>query len=253
MKYLLYDSSMEGLFSSIFFVCKNRLEDISIRKQAEYTPGLFDVNINPDLDPHNAARFVSSVKNGISKEALRKIVMAFLSEEENVENVILDFVKKGLKRGKDILEDLADPAVLRMDQLSCRTERELHRFEGLVRFRELKDGSYYAAINPDTYILVLLRRHFVARLRDQDWIIHDIKRNKALVYKNRCVELARIIEIAASMGEGACYTEDEILYSTIWKEYCKKISIPERKNIKLKMQFMPKKYWKQLIEIDGTI
>ena len=37
-------------------------------------------------------------------------------------------------------------------------------------------------------------------------------------------------------------------YQELWKMFFKKISIKERKNPRCQMQFMPKKYWKDLIE-----
>ena len=37
-------------------------------------------------------------------------------------------------------------------------------------------------------------------------------------------------------------------YQTLWQRYFVKTGIPERKNMKLHIQWMPKRYWKYLTE-----
>ena len=43
-------------------------------------------------------------------------------------------------------------------------------------------------------------------------------------------------------------TEKEKEYQILWKTFFDTISIKERKNSRLQMQFMPQKYWQDLIE-----
>jgi probable DNA metabolism protein len=43
--------------------------------------------------------------------------------------------------------------------------------------------------------------------------------------------------------------EEETAYQSMWKGYCKNISIRERMNLKLQKQHMPKRYWKFLPEM----
>ena len=45
-------------------------------------------------------------------------------------------------------------------------------------------------------------------------------------------------------------SEDEAVYQKLWKGYFKNIAIKERENKRLQMQFMPKKYWKFLKEME---
>ena len=48
-------------------------------------------------------------------------------------------------------------------------------------------------------------------------------------------------------------SEDEIYFQNLWKCFYNTISIKERKNPRLQMQYMPKKYWQDLIEKQITI
>ena len=44
-------------------------------------------------------------------------------------------------------------------------------------------------------------------------------------------------------------SEREKEYQQLWKTFFQTIAIEERKNPRLQMQFMPKKYWKDLVEL----
>ena len=42
--------------------------------------------------------------------------------------------------------------------------------------------------------------------------------------------------------------EDE--YEKMWKTFIKAVTIKERKNLRCQRNFMPKKYWKNLLEVN---
>lgn len=45
-----------------------------------------------------------------------------------------------------------------------------------------------------------------------------------------------------------CISSSEVAYQELWKLFFNTIAIRERTNPKCQMQFMPKKYWQDLIE-----
>ena len=67
-----------------------------------------------------------------------------------------------------VIEKLnADPAVHAVHRAARTVSREIHRFKGLLRFRRLQDGLYWAPFEPDYDIISTLAPHFRARLADQ--------------------------------------------------------------------------------------
>ncbi len=118
--------------------------------------------------------------------------------------------------------------------------------KGLLRFERLEDGPYYAPMAPDHNILCLMAPHFASRLADQKWAIHDVRRGFAVLYDGVrwTVETAEEIERSALASE-------ESLYQQLWKEYFKKAASPDRKNLQLQRQFMPRRYWRFLTEMTG--
>ena len=120
-----------------------------------------------------------------------------------------------------------------------------YKLKGLLRFMEVGENLYYASLHPEHHILEPLGHHFMNRLPNQDFIIHDKNRELCFLYHNRNYEIVdshnfKIPEI----------TVKEKNYQDLWKMFFKTIAISERKNSRCQMQFMPKKYWKDLVEMN---
>ena len=45
------------------------------------------------------------------------------------------------------------------------------------------------------------------------------------------------------------FSKEESNFQVLWKTFFNTISIKERQNARLQMQFMPKKYWQDLVEM----
>ena len=100
-------------------------------------------------------------------------------------------------------------------------------------------------------MLPLILNHFKKRYADQKWIIYDIKRAYGIYYDLQDAVFIQL-NFASSKQDGktiiSSYSEDETLYQALWKDYFKHVNIPARKNTKLHLQHVPKRYWKHLTE-----
>ena len=133
--------------------------------------------------------------------------------------------------------------VFKVHQMRKKALFECHRLKGLVRFVELKNHIYYASIHPDHCIIEPLGHHFMKRLSNQTFILHDKNRNLFFLYAQNQYEIRK--EDAISLPS---ISEAEKQYQKLWQLFFKTIAISERKNRRCQMNFMPKKYWKDLIE-----
>jgi probable DNA metabolism protein len=111
-----------------------------------------------------------------------------------------------------------------------------------------KDQLYYAIIQPDFNVLPLIANHFKERYADQRWLIYDCRRKYGL-----CYDLREVSEVMIHFNEGNSeeenvYDEKESLYQELWKQYFDSVNIKARRNMKLHIQHVPKRYWKYLIE-----
>lgn len=115
---------------------------------------------------------------------------------------------------------------------------------GLLRFIEIGDNLFYASIHPDNNIIENLGQHFIRRLPTQNFIIHDKNRNIAFLYNTKEYKI-----IDSTLLTIPDISEKEKKYQELWTAFFKTIAIKERSNSRLQMQYMPKKYWEDLVEM----
>jgi probable DNA metabolism protein len=79
-------------------------------------------------------------------------------------------------------------------------------------------------------------------------LIYDLKRKYGIYYDLETVEEIKL-EFGHTSAEGeSIFCEAEEEYQTLWKDYFKHVNIESRKNTKLHLQHVPKRYWKHLTE-----
>lgn len=256
---LEYDGSLEGFFTLIHTVFHEKLTALSVRSRRWYgeedQKGLFD-NSFPESrfiesDRAAALEVYGGIRRRYGYPVLDGIIRAFLSEEPGTEELLIEFFRRAPRRGPEILSDLADPVVAEVDRKARRTGRELHRYTGLIRFRELADRVYYAPFGPDTNILPLLAPHFRDRFGNQNWVIHDTRRGTALFCGEGKTELVRLLDAPDIRNNPDLLSEAEQQFSRIWRSYYNAIGVKERTNPALRRQFMPLKTWGYLPEMEG--
>ncbi len=237
-----YDGSFEGLLTVIYecMVCKLEPFQITTKEEDLFSEILF---FNTDIN--KTKRLVETIKRVLANRVLKVIYYAYLSDQENIEIDIYNYVKLCFQYNKDVYDNLSNESINRLAKTVRRVQLEKHRFLGFVRFELLKDDVYYAKIEPDNNIIYLIVNHFKNRFRDQNWIIHDIKRGIAAYYDKQSVRIFDLFKV-----DKIEYKEEEIEFKNLWKKYFKNIAIQERKNPKLQRNFMPVRYWKNLIELN---
>lgn len=128
--------------------------------------------------------------------------------------------------------------------------------EAFVRFQLSKDALYYCLIQPDFNVLPLISNHFEKRYADQRWLIYDIRRQYGLYY-----DLEKVTEVYMQFSENlndknafsSIIDEKEELYQKLWQQYFSSVNIAARRNMKLHIQHMPKRYWRWLTEKKGSV
>ncbi len=126
-----------------------------------------------------------------------------------------------------------------------------NRMKAFIRFSKSADDLYSAVIEPDFNVLPLIISFFKKRFADQRWLIYDVKRRYGYLYDLRDIQEVTLSDASNSNGDLAIQIEldqQETHYQQLWKAYFKATNIVARKNIKLHVQHVPKRYWKYLVE-----
>lgn len=245
----LYDGSFNGFLSVAFICFKRKIVPKKICDEKKYEYSLFEESEYINTNLNNAERVNKGIKK-ISEYSLHKIYMAFNSDNNNRENIILDFIINLFRFGDKVNYMRNIDSVLEIEKISRNVSREAHRFKGFVRFEKLENNIFYSKIEPDNNIIEILSNHFKARLKNEIWIIHDIKRNIASFYNRK--EYLMLDTTNADFNK-LIKSQSENEYEKLWKSFYESVNIKERKNLRCQMNFMPKKYWKNITEMENRL
>ncbi|MDF2548254.1 MAG: hypothetical protein K0R93_3152 [Anaerosolibacter sp.] len=243
MIHYIYDGSFDGLLTCIYEAYYRKEAPEKILFQEDDQENLLVRKVYIEQDKVKAEKVYAAIGAKISRNALKNVFYAFLSEQEDAGSLIYRYIHLGFKIGKAIDEHLSDDRVLDIYKTVQRVTKEKHLMLGLVRFRKLGENLYYAPITPDYQILGLLAPHFAKRIADQNWIIHDMGRNMAAVYNQKEWMITEMM-----LEKSVDIIEEERFYQQLWQQYFKSIAIKNRINPKLQKRYMPKRYWSNLVE-----
>lgn len=242
-KTYIYDGSLYGFLTIVFDCFSNKTLPQKIIPNSNYSPNFLDIPVFIEADFDKAKRVFTGIEKAISFTTLQYTYYAFLSNEKDKEMHLLKYLCDGFEFGPKINNRLTVPYVFKVLNMEKRTFGECHRLKGLLRFKKVGNNLYYASIHPDNNIIEPLGHHFINRLPSQNFIIHDKIRNICLLYNGKEYKI-----VDADNLKIPDISEEEQKYQELWKSFFKTIAISERKNLRCQMQFMPKKYWKDLIE-----
>jgi len=249
----LYDGSFYGLLTVIYEIYYAHVIPISISVNTQ-APNPQESFLNVEklttADYEKAQKVYNAIQNKIGHEALEEIYHAYLSDVLGKELIIYNYVKLGFKIGKTIDSHLYTEEVSNLHKIVKKVNKEVHLMTGFVRFT-LINNFYYAVYEPDHNISELLAPHFANRFADQYFIIHDIKRNIAIIYDTKEWIITSFYEselekLKASKDD--LLSGNDICYEKLWKEYFINVAIKERKNERQQRLLMPTRYRKNMLE-----
>lgn len=250
----IYDGSYEGLLSCIFTIFKNRVVPTAIDTEANRQITLLDVVTQVATNDEWAVRVLKGIDERAGAQASALIYKIFLSELPLSEMLVYQVVQAIIQKGDaSILENFANPSILKAAQIEKMIHREVHRMHAFVRFQKSRDGLFYAAIDPDFNVLPLIGEHFEKRYADQSWLIFDTRRHYGLHYDQENMEFVSsddpLCRASTNVLQGEPFQDEkEREYQSLWKNYFDAVNIRERNNPKLHLRHMPRRYWKYLTE-----
>lgn len=242
-----YDGSYTGLISLILHLIKKNIRPSNI-KDKNYSPSLFENLI--DLDIAYNISTLKNMENNFGKYAINVMNYVFLSEEENKELIIFYFVLNAFKYHHNIVYRRDLKCVSEALRISQYVLHESHKLKGFLRFKELENKVLYAEMEPTNDIIILVSNHFKRRLNKEYWIIRDVKRCLLSIYDRKKF---LIIPEDNFIMNTTVLSKEEKEVENLWKVFYKTIGIAERRNERCRKNFMPKKYWKYMIEVEEEL
>lgn len=197
------------------------------------------------VDVYSENEKSARVQNAISKfdgKALNDILLCLRSCNPLKEQIAFRYIKLIMQYKSPVKLRLTLPEVVEFNQTIFKVAHEVHKFTGFIRFTESRHGALYAPYAPDNDITELLMPHFVSRLKNEIFAIHDVKRKIAGLYDGKNWATGRLDKAEIYLSE------NETQFEALWRKYYKAVTVNERPHEKQMKGSMPVRYWKFLPE-----
>lgn len=238
----LYDGSFSSLLNLCLLLMRKRIIPLNIKDEG-YQPNLLEEVMKLDIPlEENYEEFLQI----FSRSIFKTVYYLFISSDKNKELIIYYFLVHSLKYKDKIYYMRNLKSVQRALKIEKYVGRENHKFKGFLRFKELENGCLYGEINPENDILFILSRHFQNRLANEYFIIKDVNRKILSIYDKENIYIVLENDFLLATTN---FSSNEESMQELWKAFYKTVGIKERKNDRCRMNFMPKKYWKYIIEV----
>ncbi len=246
----IFDETLEGLLTAVFEWFERKPGKVILKTHESFQPAIFESSLTIINNRDKADRVWKGLNQKLDKGWMRRVYCTYLADQPENYNSLFHFICYIFSHSAGAEKDYGNPLVLAVSQIAKKVEREKHRMEAFIRFKHTADNIFYCSIDPDFNVLPLIVNHFKNRYADQKWIIYDLKRKYGLFYDLYQVEEIKIDASLANLKQPASgvLNEKEELYANLWKDYFKSTNIESRKNTKLHVQHVPKRYWKYLTE-----
>ncbi len=249
----IFDGSFYGILTAIFESYNRKDHPVKLIPKQLFMLEMFGNNFEVYTDHSKAERVWTGLKSKISKTHQKHFYSSYLSEKPEIFQHLFDYAHCIFDNEKGFDVNYGNEHVLTLAQMSQKVHREKHRMEAFIRFQRSESGLFFAIVNPDYNVLPLIIRHFKNRYADQEWMIYDEKRKYGIHYNLQSVNEVTFdfklkSEKALTRSTEILIDEKEELYAALWKDYFKSTNIVERKNMKLHIQHVPKRYWRYLTE-----
>ena len=247
----IFDDTYHGLLTAVFTAFERREFEAIVRSKNTYMDSLFDATRVIDTDSNKANRVQKGLLKYLPPDKVLDFWRAFLYERDTMNQIIFKLIIFIFQGAKDILQNYGDDEVLQFKLALKKVSRERHRMKAFVRFQKSTDQLYVALVEPDFNVLPLVITFFRNRYADQPWLIYDNKRQYGIYYN-----LQQVTEVTLSADDKALQKPAETIaidsndkrYEKMWQSYFQSTNIEARKNLKLHLRHVPKRYWRYLPE-----
>jgi probable DNA metabolism protein len=252
----IFDGSFEGLLTAVFDFYEQKPGAACLIWDKLHQPVMLQETWEVTSDDAKAKRVWNGLRKKLSPDWLQVFYKVFLSEDPQTFRDMFDFARYIFDNPAGAEKNFGNPQVMALSKMERKISRERHRMKAFIRFQKTADGIYYCPVEPDFNVLPLVASFFKNRYADQQWIIYDVKRKYGLYYNLYKVEeityeFVANVDTSKVQLPAALVDDKEELASVLWKDYFTSTNIPARKNMKLHIQHVPKRYWKYLNEKEG--
>ena len=252
------EDSLTGIFSGIYEVWKRKMtaEEAGLEVGDSFERRLFCEYIFCKAEERKALAVIRMIQKNLGADVYEKISYALLSADRRKAEMVFRAMleAKKLSRKDRLMEHLGNEAVRTVFGMYRQVANEAHHYKGFVRFRELKNKTLFAKIEPKHAVLPCIAEHFADRFPQENWVIYDKTHEVFLIHEKgkRYYFLQQYMCMKGDSGSdqniAGGFSEEEMDYETLWKGFVQSISVAERENRALQNQNLPLRFRTNLVE-----
>ncbi len=244
------EDSLESVFTAIYLAYEEKRDHMDTCISLTKDPILFaeDVYVMPDQEKMN--KVMRSLYRIFGEKDYMSLCMALASQDMGKAQAVYRTVVNGLSarcEAGHLFDNLSNDEVHRAFALARGVGREIGHLREFIRFEELKNGLLCAKINPKNNVIGFLMPHFSDRLPQENFMICDEQRGIFAIHpagQQWYLFYGGEQELELSFALSA----EEQEYQELFRYFCHKIAIEERKNLKLQQGMLPLRYRKNMTE-----
>jgi len=237
-----YDGSFPGFLCCVFESVYTHQIPLEIMVEDQPPISLMEVRrISTDQD--RAERVRVSISKKISPRTLELVTTVFFTCLEEKERKLLCFLLRAYREGGGLVWRMGDPEVSALLAAEKHLLGEAHLLKGFLRFTDA-GNMLVSTITPKNFVLPFLARHFTLRYDKEQFLIFDQTHKAALLYQHGQAEFLQVDNIPEPT-----ISPQEESYQALWKRFYNTIAIEGRENHRCRMTHMPKRYWKNMLEV----
>ena len=252
------EDSLTGIFSGIYEVWKRKMtaEEAGLEVGDSFERRLFCEYIFCKAEERKTLAVIRMIQKNLGADVYEKISYALLSADRRKAEMVFRAMleAKKLSRKDRLMEYLGNEAVRAVFGMYRQVANEAHHYKGFVRFRELKNKTLFAKIEPKHAVLPCIAEHFADRFPQENWVIYDKTHEVFLIHEKgkRYYVLQQYMCMKGDSGSAqnitGGFSEEEMDYEALWKEFVQSISVAERENRALQNQNLPLRFRTNLVE-----
>ncbi len=244
------EDSAESIYTAVYQAYEEKRNHEDTMLCLTDDPVLFGEDVEVRADSEKTRKVMNTLVRRFGMENSRYLAMALASEDEGKAQAVYRTIVEGLRvkcRPGHLFDNLANYEIHKAFALGRGVSTEVGHQVQFLRFQELDNGVLYSKIGPKNDVLAFLMPHFVDRLPIEHFMIYDEKRNLFGIHPaGRQWYLLRGEEADSPLR--LKYSEEEMQYQELFRQFCHTITIEERRNRKQQQSMLPLRFREYMVE-----
>ena len=244
MKVFLIERNIDGLLSALYVSFVENLIPKEVQEKNIYQIRADAVYIDIPTNRQHSNRVKKALYKYGGDDIIAHLKVCLASCLPTALTTAFEYARLTLSYRTDISERFEEKCVTDFSFILQKVLHERHITTGFLRFKESANGVMYARYSPDNDVTYLVAPHFLKRLGNTPFIIHDISRNVIAISNGQNISITQ-----TNLPANFMPSDNEENFNLLWRKYFSAINIKERINPSQQANFFPHRYRKFCFEM----